>query len=280
MNRSNLILLILFLNPSLILMLKKSFRSFKWNEYFVDTCCSFNENAKMNLSCSTNEKIHLKLIQIYYNSNEYCSSKYSCCKLKTQCSRRITKYSNLQCDGQNSCLIDKNCFKIYSPCASLTGLYGQYITIEYSCIKSNEIFENETDSNEESIPFIVKLSTSEEQREYTFLKTNFKSSPLFLFFIIFLFLLLLFLTYWLADQIGKKMCREKTSFQTKLFFEHQQEKPIQVQSNSSLTTRIYPSHSYFHPYPLNSYHQRYLTVHHQPSTRQIYSRTFNPYFNY
>jgi hypothetical protein len=276
-------------------MLNSQFDLLKSNEYFVDTCCSLNENEKLYLSCGLNEKIHLNLIQIYYNSDEYCSSELYCCKYQTKCSRRITKYSSLHCDEQNSCWIDKSCLKIYDPCSSIYGLYGQYITIHYSCLEINET--NSFDS-EEPVPFLVKLSTIDETTIKSFSKKdslkdllitdNFKSSPLFLISIIFLFLVLLFLTYWLADLIGKKICRQNrlkknvktNTMSTKIFLEHPAENKIKVQSNSSLPiTRIYPSYSNYQYYPFNSY-QRYINVQHDPLTGQIYSRTFYPYWNY
>jgi len=297
-------------------MLNNKYHSLRSNEYFLDTCCSLNENDKIYLSCAPNEKIHLNLIQIYYNSDEYCSSELYCCKYRTKCSRRITKYSSLHCDEKNSCWIDKTCLKIYEPCASIYGLYGQYITIDYSCLPLTEIYQTINETNyldyDQPVPFIVKLSTSDETtRKNSFIQknslenllisTDVKSSPLFLISIIFIFILLMFITYWLADQIGKKICRQnhfrnnlKTdTIQTKILLQHSPEDKTKVESNSSLPiTRIYPSNSnyqYYHyqnknkypytPYSSNSYRQ-YINVEHDPITGQIYSRTFNPYFNY
>lgn len=279
-------------------MLKLKYRSLESNEYFIDTCCSLNSNEKVYLSCGPNEKIRLNLIKIYYNSDEYCSSELYCCKYQTKCSRRITKYSSLHCDEKNSCWIDKNCLKIYDSCSSIYGLYGQYITINYSCLLLNQ---TNLFNNEQPVPFIVKLSTSDETTtiENNFIKKNslknlliskdFKSSPLFLISIIFLFLLLMFITYWSADQIGKKFCRKKSFkkklIETKIFYEHSSEDKTKVQSNPPLPiTRIYPSHphtNYYHynPYLNNSY-RKYIQLQQHPINEQIYSRTFNPYFNY
>ena len=299
MNRINVIILILLFNPTFILMFKKRFRSLKRNEYFLDTCCSFEENDQMTISCPLNEQIRLKLIEIYYNSNEYCSSEYSCCKYRTKCSRRITKYSTFNCDGKNVCSISKTCLKISDPCSNLNGYYGQYMTIEYSCLSTNGIVNqtNIFEDEDQPVPFIVKLSTSDQiddrssVNEKSFFKNfvvenDLKSSPIFLMLIIFVFLLFLILTYWLADQIGRKICRKKSSkkvsrMSTEILLDHSSEEKTKVQSNPSLTmTRIYPSHSNSysnHPY---SYQQRYLTVHQHPFNGQFYSRTFYPYFNY
>jgi hypothetical protein len=301
-------------------MLNHKYRSLRSNEYFLDTCCSLNENEKIYLSCGSNERIHLNLIQIYYNSDEYCSSELYCCKYRTQCSRRITKYSSLHCDDKSSCSIDKSCLKIYEPCASIYGLYGQYITIDYSCLPSSETYEtiNQTNyfDNDQPVPFIVKLSTSDEpiiknsvlrksSLKHFLISNDLKSSPLFLISIIFVFLFSMFITYWLAGQVGKKFCRQDhgkknvqtNTIQTKIFLEHSPEDKTKVQSSSSLpVTRIYPSHSnyqyhqpYYHylnknkyrytPYSVNSY-RRYINVQHDPITGQFYSRTYNPYFNY
>jgi hypothetical protein len=272
-------------------MLNNKYRSLRSNEYFLDTCCSLNENEKIYLSCGPNEKIHLNLIEIYYNSDEYCSSELYCCKYRTKCSRRITKYSTFNCDEKTSCSIDKSCLKIYSSCSSIYGLYGQYITINYSCLPLNETNSFDYD---QPVPFIVKLSTSDETTiKNSFIKKNslitndLKSSPLFLISIIFIFLLLMFITYWIADQIGKKICRKKNfkikTIQTKILLEHSTQDKTKVQSDSSLPiTRIYPSNYYYQnktKYSYNPY-QRYIDVQHDPITGQIYSRTFNPYFNY
>lgn len=287
MNKINLIILIYLLKPTLILMLNNVYRSLKSNEYFLDTCCSLNKNDKIYLSCGQNEKIHLNLIEIYYNSDEYCSSELYCCKYKTKCSRRITKYSSLHCDDKNSCYIDKNCLKIYNKCSSIYGLYGQYITINYSCLSLNNTF---IDNYEEPVPFIVKLSTTELDNK-KIIKNNFliskdlKSSPIFLISIIFVFLLIMLISYWSADKIGKKLCRKKkSSIETKIIYQHKSDDKTKVQSNSSLPiTRIYPYHFnyYYQNNPnLNNYPKKYIHVEQHPITQQIYSRTFYPYFNY
>lgn len=297
MQRINVILLILLLNSTFVLMLKKKrIVSLKETEYYLDTCCSFDETQQLTLSCLPNEQIQLKLIEIYYNSNEYCSSEFSCCKYRTQCSRRITKYSTLNCDGKSSCSISKTCLKIYDSCSSIEGLYGQYITIQYSCLTNETEIEEE---EQQPVPFIVKLSTTDERNDHSvmndqsflrnlFMKNDLKSSPLFLIMIIFLFLLFLIFTYWLADQLGRKYCRKnssktKNTISTEILLQHPVDEKIQVQTNPTLTiNRIYPTYSKssyqnISPY---SYHQRYLTVHHHPFTQQHYSRTFYPYFNY
>jgi len=286
-------------------MLNSKFDLLKSNEYFLDTCCSLNENEKLYLSCGSNEKIRLNLIQIYYNSDEYCSSELYCCKYQTKCSRRITKYSSLHCDEQNSCWIDKSCLKIYEPCSSIYGLYGQYITINYSCLPIDNLNETDLFDTEEPVPFVVKLSTIDQTTttksflnknslKNLLITNNLKSSPLFLISIIFLFLLLLFLTYWLADLIGKRICRQNrfkknvktNTISTKILLEHPAENKTKVQSTSSLpVTRIYPSYSNYQyynkqPYSFNSSYERYVNVQHDPVTGQIYSRTFYPYWDY
>lgn len=268
----------------------------KRNEYMIDTCCSLNEKDQILISCSSNEQINLKLIEIFYNSNEYCSSEYSCCKYQTKCSRRLTKYSTLHCDGKNSCQIDKTCFKIYDHCSNINGLYGQYITIQYSCLTTNNQTESYEEEEEELVPFVVKLLTSDEindglnMNENSLIKNELKSSPMFLMIVILVFLLFLLITYFSADQFGKKICRKsswkkpmKTNrISTEIFLENINENKIKVQSNPSSTmTRIYPTYSnnssyYNHPYS----YQRYLTVHQHPFNGQYYSTTFNPYFNY
>ena len=70
MSNIGIIFLIIFLNPSLILMLKLKYSSLESNEYFLDTCCSLNSNEKVYLSCGPNEKIRLNLIKIYYYSRQ------------------------------------------------------------------------------------------------------------------------------------------------------------------------------------------------------------------
>jgi hypothetical protein len=312
MSKIKLILLICLLKPSLILMLNNGYVSSSPNEYFIDTCCSLNENERVYLSCGSNEKIHLNLIQIFYNSAEYCSSELYCCKYETKCSRRITKYSSLSCDEKNSCWIDKTCLKIHDECSSISGLYGQYITINYSCLPLSQTYEtiNRTDSfdNYQPVPFIVKLLTSDETTRKTsfenknsfknFLISNdLKSSPIFLIGIIFLFVLLMLIIYWLADQIGQKLCRQNPLKTSKLVISHSSDEKAKVQSNPSLpVTRVYPSqkiyrydqplYDYHHsnkyryiPYSFNSY-QKYIHIQHDPTTGQTYSRTYNPHFNY
>ena len=294
MGRIYIIVFINLLNPSLILMLNNKYRSLRSNEYFLDTCCSLNENEKIYLSCGPNEKIRLNLIEIYYNSDEYCSSELYCCKYRTKCSRRITKYSSLNCDEKNSCSIDKNCLKIYSSCASIYGLYGQYITINYSCLpsieKSSIINETNSYDYDQSIPFIVKLSTYDQTTIKNILieNTNLKSSPLFLILIIFLFLLLMFIIYCLADQFGKKVCRQNNlnkNIKTNIYFQHLSDQKENVQSNSSLPiTRIYPSNSnnqyYNNKYPYRNSYPKYIQIEHDPINQQIYSTKYKHYFNY
>ena len=273
MNRINLILFILLINVGLILMLNKR------KEYLIETCCSLNEKDQIFISCSSNEFIYLKLIEIFYNSNEYCSSEYSCCKYKTKCSRRLTKYSTLHCDGQNSCQIDKTCFKIYDHCSNINGLYGQYITIQYSCLTN--INQTDSEEEEEPVPFVVKLLASDQLKmnENSLIENELKSSPMFLIIVILAFLLFLLITYFSADQFGKKICRKRSSktnrISTEIYLENLNENKIKVQSNPSFTmNRVYPN--YNHPYS----YQTYLTVHQHPSNRQFYSTSFNPYLNY
>jgi len=130
-----------------------------------------------------------------------------------------------------------------------------------------------------------------------FLITNdLKSSSIFLKLSSLLFLLLMFIAYWLADQIGKKICRKNpfkknvktNTIETKIHLEHSSQDKTKVESNYSLPiTRIYPSNSnyqYYHlnhknKYPYHS-HRRYIHVEHDPTNGQIYSRTFYPHFNY
>ncbi|CAF4995792.1 unnamed protein product [Rotaria sp. Silwood1] len=273
------------------------------NEYFIDTCCSLSKTDKLNIYCRQNEIIRLNLIEIYYNSNEYCSSEYNFCKYQTNCSRRITKYSNINCNEKNSCSIDRTCLKIYEPCSSLNGLYGQYITIYYSCIS---LLLNKTKLNDnynDNIPFIVKLLTSEKtNKNKSFIENdiilfkNFKSSPLSLISIIFSFLLFMFIIYSLADHIGNKICRQKNLIKNKSILNNQQnerEDKINVQSNrfkslkdvnSYRTINLYNKSIYRTKYPyvyysINPYH-KYIHIQHNPITRQFYSTTYNPYFNH
>ncbi|CAF1057442.1 unnamed protein product [Rotaria magnacalcarata] len=280
--------------------------SFESNEYFIDTCCSFNKNDKINLSCRQNEIIHLNLIEIFYNSNPYCSSEYSCCKYRTNCSRRITKYSNLNCNDKNFCSIDKSCLKIYEPCSNIYGLYGQYITIYYSCLTLNNSYSNRNKTNVEnspySFPFILKFLTSESTTNKNLiidkkllLFNNFKSSILSLISIILMFLLVMLIIYSLADQIGNKVCRKKyLKKQNKISFENcREEQKQKVESNDlKQINDIYstkqicqcyqPYYNYKYPYmyyPMNQ-NERYLHIQHHPTTGQIYSTTYNPYFNH
>lgn len=253
------------------------------NEYVIDSCCSLNENKQIFISCPTNELIHLKLIEIFYNSNQYCSQQYSCCKYKTKCSRRLTKYSTLHCDGRNSCQIDQTCFKIYDQCSNINGLYGQYINIQYSCLTSINQTHHDEEEEEEMVPFVVKLSTSDERNIQTVMENETKSSPMFLMIVILIFLLVLMISYFSADQFGKKICRKKSfkkplksnRISTEMFFENINEKKMKVQSNppSTISPKNFSSH---HPYS----YQRYLTVHQHPLHGQFYSTSFNPYFNY
>ncbi|CAF1156399.1 unnamed protein product [Adineta steineri] len=295
----------------------------KSNEYFLDTCCSLNENQRIYLSCGLNEKIHLNLIEIFYNSEEYCSEQFYCCKYKTKCSRRITKYSSLHCDQQNSCWIDKTCLKIYKPCTNIYGLYGQYITINYTCLPSNNNNEDDyyhfNETNDETIPFIVKLLTSQEDssnkknsliKNEIFLSDNLKSSPILLILIICIFIFLMLFTYWLAYLCGKNICRknsnktkttpQKLLIPQKIQIKHENNNKIKVQSNQNSLpqTRIYPSYQYNNNnnqqhhreryYPTKSRHlsysynphRQYISVQHDPLTGQISSRTFNSYLNY
>lgn len=295
MNKIHLILLYIYiLKPTFILMLNKT-NLFESNEYFIDTCCSFNKNDKINLSCRSNEKIHLNLIEIFYNSNEYCSSEYNCCKYRTNCSRRITKYSNLNCYEKNFCSIDKSCLKIYEPCSNINGLYGQYMTISYSCLSlNNSYFNNKTNK---TIPFIVKLFQFEETtvensilNKNIFLFNNFKSSILSLISIIFLFLLIMLFIYTLADQIGNKFCRKKSlKKQNKISFENfHEEQKLKVNSSNNLKQikDIYSMKTYCEcqKYPCIYYrinpNEKYIQIEHNPTTGQIYSTTYNPYFNH
>ncbi|CAF1262323.1 unnamed protein product [Rotaria sordida] len=301
MNKIKFQLFIYLLKPSIIFMLNNN-DSFLSNEYFIDTCCSFNKNDKLNIYCNKNEIIRLNLIEIYYNSNEYCLSEYNCCKYRTNCSRRITKYSNIICNDKNSCSIDKTCLKISKPCSNKNGLYGQYITIYYSCLSllnKTNIYLN----NDNSIPFIVKLLTSEDKYENkSIINKNliefnyFKSSLLSLYSIIFFFLLFMFIIYSLAYQFGKKIFHKKNFIKNnkiKLNQEFFIEDNRNVQSNRSKTNKdIYSykrkylfnnsinriKYPYIY-YSINPY-QKYIHIQHYPKTRQFYSMTFNPYFNH
>lgn len=245
MYKIHLILFAYIINSSLILMLNSSYvdNEIKSNEYFLDTCCSLDKNEKIYLSCLKNEIIRLNLIEIYYNSNEYCSSEYNCCKFRTNCSRRITKYSSLHCDDKNSCWINKSCLKIYEPCASIYGLYGQYITINYSCLKLNNTINTTTITNN-NIPFILKFLISDDGLIATTKKTilfdkNLKSSPLLLISISFIFVFSMLIMYYLTDQFGKKVFHSNYSkniiLQEKnIFIENKIQEKDKVQSQSQL----------------------------------------------
>ena len=281
-----------------------NYKLLRSNEHFLDTCCSFNEKQRIYLSCGLNEKIRLNLIEIFYNSNPYCSSRYSCCKYRTDCSRRITKYSNLKCDDKNSCWIDKTCLKIYKPCANIYGLYGQYITINYSCVSSIQTYDikNRTDyffSNKQ-IPFIVKVLSSERttvknlmiKKNFFIPDNNFKSSPLFLISVIVFFLILMSISYYIADQIGKKVRHPnhlKKNLKTrKVFLKNTTEEKARVEINRSIpVTRIYPYttiYEYRRPYFDSNNHyipyRTFVNIEHDPTTGHFYSRTYNPYFNH
>lgn len=249
------------------------FENVHCGEYFLDTCCSLNENETIFLSCSSNEIVHLNLIEIYYNSNDYCSYPSSCCQIQTSCSRRITKYSSFNCDGKQFCFISKRCFPIYSSCTNYQSRYGQYITIQYSCLN----IHNQTDSQEEEDQTVlVHLSASDQKMKENFLwRKQLKSSPIFLIAIIFLFLCFLLIIYWLADFIGKKYCQQKSShFQSNLIYLNKPNEKHYVQSNSSIPIRkIYPQFHSLYPY------QTLINVQHDPFTGQVYSRTFYPHFN-
>jgi hypothetical protein len=213
MNKISIILFICLLNSSFILMLNSS------KEYFLDTCCSLNSNDRIYFSCGLNEKIHLNIIEIYYNSDPYCSEEFYCCKYETTCSRRITKYYNSNCDQKNSCWIDKSCLKIYSPCSNLQGLYGQYITIKYSCLPLIERINSTDQFNYQPVPLFFKLFKSEEtiktnqliKTKYLLIRNNWKSSPIFLIILICIFIFLILIIYCLADQIGQRICRKHYS---------------------------------------------------------------------
>ncbi|CAF1549125.1 unnamed protein product, partial [Rotaria sordida] len=58
MNKIKFQLFIYLLKPSIIFMLNNN-DSFLSNEYFIDTCCSFNKNDKLNIYCNKNEIIRL-----------------------------------------------------------------------------------------------------------------------------------------------------------------------------------------------------------------------------
>ncbi|CAF0828299.1 unnamed protein product [Didymodactylos carnosus] len=113
-------------------------------EKHVDVCCGLGE---IKLTCSQNEKIRLNIIQLYYTENCYLlesnTNSSTCCKRKSSCSRRITKYSH-HCNEQQECFIEKTCLKIYKPCA-IRGIvdvaYGQYMTIDYFCIPQSMSYQ-------------------------------------------------------------------------------------------------------------------------------------------
>jgi hypothetical protein len=269
----------------------------KSREYLIDTCCSLNGNDRLYLSCNLNEQIHLNLIEIFYNSNEYCSSEFNCCKYRTKCSRRITKYFNLHCDQKNSCWIDKTCLKIFKPCSNIYGLYGQYITINYSCLSINQT--NSEEEEDQSGTFIVQLLTSQDKTTTTknfILINHLKSSPIFLIGIILTFILLMLFIYGLANRIANSICRKDSLEKSELIpqkflFKHENVDKIGVESVSSLpVTRIYPCQSIYRyekafydnssiPY-LNNRSKQYINIQHNPYTGQISSRIINGYFNY
>ncbi|CAF1341132.1 unnamed protein product [Adineta ricciae] len=257
-------------------------------EYFLDTCCSLNGNERIYLSCGLNEKIHLNLIEIYFNSDSSCLSPYSCCQKRTKCSRRITKYFSLHCDEQNSCWINKTCLKIYKSCANSNDYYGQYLTINYSCLSFNE---NLTKIVDEEIlsPFIVKLFTEKKNE-----RKSFENSQIFLIGIICSFIFLMLIIYSFANFIGKKFCQnisQKNQSQQidlipkKILVKHDQDQKITVQSvNCPSPTRIYPIKTTFTSNPKSFYipHSHYsyrpfINVYQDPFTGQISSRTFYYY---
>lgn len=106
-------------------------------EYFIETCCTMNESETMEISCEKSESISMNLIEIFYNSNKNCLSNGNCCLEKTKCSRRLTKYFKLNCDGKSHCFISRYCSMINHPCAHIHGYHGQYLLIHYSCFKSS-----------------------------------------------------------------------------------------------------------------------------------------------
>ena len=64
------IFLVTFSHLSMISMLNEN-DSYRWsNEYSLQICCSFDFNDQIVLSCDQNEKISLKLIEMFYNLNE------------------------------------------------------------------------------------------------------------------------------------------------------------------------------------------------------------------
>lgn len=252
------------------------------NSFEISTCCSTTGNDQLFISCSSNEIIQLNLIEIFYNSNVDCSIGSSCCQTKTSCSRRLTKYYHSNCHHKQFCFIDKTCFKIYSSCAHPNGLHGQFIYVQYSCLtlNSNQTQqEEEEDEDEELSPIIVKLSTSDQttrERTNLVLKSELKSSPIYLLLVIFIFIVLMFVIYSLADFVGKRFCRdeERKSLSSHLIYLNKTNEKVNVQSTIP-KTRIYPKeiHSYY-PY------QTLINVQHDPTTGQVVSTTFYPHFQY
>ena len=175
--------------------------------------------------------------------------------------------------------------KIYKSCANSNDYYGQYLTINYSCLTFNESLT----TNQEDIlnPFIVKLFTEKDKKE----RKSFENSRIFLIGIISSFVFLMLIIYSCANFIGKKFCQNISQenpsqlIPKKILVKHDQDHKITVQSvNSPSSTRIYPIKTTFTSNPKSFYvpHSHYsyrpfINVYQDPFTGQISSRTFYYY---
>ena len=281
------------------------------NESFVGTCCSFDVNDRLALSCGHGQTIRLNLIEIFYNSDVHCSSSpFSCCPSATTCSRRLTKYASWNCDQKNSCSISRTCLKIYNSCAGSHGSYGQYLTVNYSCVTKDSWSHDIDDLSQQAMPLIVHLFASEERkkeirplRELLWWKSilstsDWRSSPLILLLVICLFLAFMLLVYWFADQIGQRICRHLPARSTDrvqglsnceyIVWKYSPDENNRVEANSALL----PSDHRAREESLSAEHRpilvhrssfpsspRLIHVQHNPITGQIFSRTFAQHFH-
>ena len=279
------------------------------NESFVGTCCSFDVNDRLALSCGHRQTIRLNLIEIFYSSDVHCSSSpFSCCPSATTCSRRLTKYSSWNCDQKNSCSISRTCLKIYDPCAGPHGSYGQYLTVNYSCVTKDSWSHDIDDLSHQALPLIVHLFASAERKEERrplrdllwwksiLPTTDWKSSPLVLILVICLFLAFMLLVYWFADQIGQRICRPTRSTDRVrslsnceyIVWKYSPDENNRVEANPTLLLSDHrtreESLSAEHRHvllPRSSFPSspRLIHVQHNPITGQIFSRTFAQHFN-